>query len=400
MLALVAALALAVVVLVGLPPSNNLGAKDSLHSPQSGSSRSSRSTDRWPTGTVVVKPAFTGSVTVLPPGRPALTVAVSVEVSGLAAAPAGTPAAGTVYATDATTGDLFTIVPPGRAEKLAAVGGIPGSLAVAPAAAGDAGDIYVLDQAMPFATVVTPDGAIRRKYAVGPTAVSTSFAGGAALVFGQGAGTADSPCTITRITPTATPAPTTVGLSISDMAVAPDGSPAAGTAYLTDPSDGSLMILSPSGDRRIVRGFQAPTAVTVASTAPGDTTVAVVDGSWLRILNGDGTSRSTLQLPGEPHQPVIAPAGTPRAGTIYAGVNAIGGLVAVDPGDDRLTRIKTGPLPIRMAVAPPSAPDSGDIYVVDRADNTLSRVDPVTLAVSAVPLTQESDDLVIVDAGR
>lgn len=381
-LATVLALAIAAVLLVGftrpelqhptVPRLAVSGAESPA--PASAAPTSAPRTTGWPAGTVAVKPAFGGTVTVISPGRPPRPVQVGSQLSALALGPAGT-----LYATDSTSGELFRIDPPGNAEKVAEVGGTPGAMAVSPTT----GDVVVLDQAMPFATILAPDGSRRGTVAVGPGACAIAFAGDQTVVFGQGAGTADSPPTLTRITGTTAQRPVPLSLTATGLAVAADG-----TGYLANSGEGTLTVRPPTGDSRTIKGFQAPTAVLLGP----DGTLTVVDGPTLRILNADGTSRATVDLPGEPNTPTVAPAGTPNAGVVYAGVNAIEGVVAVDPSTGHVSEISTGKLPIRIAVTP----GSGDIVVVDRVDPELSRIDPVTLAVTREQLAQPSDNLVVV----
>ena len=274
------------------------------------------------------------TVTAIKPDGVTSTITVGDVPEGMVIAPLGTPNAGTLYVSNYGNngaGNTVSVVrPDGTISTFTISGQTPSPPAVAPTGTPNAGTVYVIGKSgdSGILTVLLPTGGVKTSAAavgycgqgVVIAPLGTPHAGsvyvcdeGPASSGGEAGGEGS---TVTEIRPDGTTTMIAVGKGAGGVAIAPAGTPNAGTIYVANV------------------GSYAKPGNTISTVAP------------------DGTT-ATLAVGTQPGLPVIAPKGTPNAGSVYVANNlrGNGSTVTVIETDGRIKTVATGLGPQSVAIA-------------------------------------------------
>ncbi len=290
--------------------------------------------------------------TLIHPDGTTTSVTSCLSVSTPAVAPANTGDAGTAYIPCLVGGDL-ALVDQNGSEQLWPPGEVSATaVAVAPANTPQAGAVYASGAG--GVEVFLPSGGPPTSMEVPHVELS-----GVAVEPGTGivlAASGDGEFTsergqLFRISPLGSEIaslPLGLGAVGASLVIAPAGTPAAGTAYVSNLVDHTVSVIAPSSARaqEIHVGFR-----------PG-------------VL-------------------AIAPAGTPNAGTVYVAGSKSDVIAILPPHATHATMRRVGRAPTDIAVAPAGTPDAGAVYVVNGYSATLS----VLLAADAWAVPTRMDRL-------
>ncbi len=335
----------------------------------------------WPAGSLLVSDVTGTAVTVVGPDGDITRMTGDPGPLAALAPDAGTGLGGTVQVIDQTSGRVGELGPGGWRSDGPAVGA-----GTRPGAAGFAGTARAgltgwLDPAG-AAVFVGAGSAAGSSVAVGGNPSRMLFAppgvtgAGTAYVLCGGNATVE-PGSVTAVGVDDVITRRAVGVNPTDMAIAGADRPDAGTVYVAVTGDGTVAVLDvASGPVRQLAGFQAPTRIALAAAgAPDPGALYVLDAGGLQVIDGDGTARRSVPLPGDPTDLAVAPTGTPNAGTVYV-TQADGTLSAIDPGTLTVTDLRVGRQPTAVAVAPAGEPRAGQILTANLVDGTVSVLDP------------------------
>ncbi len=320
--------------------------------------------------------------------------------------PPGSTGAGTAYVIGARhpytshSGEV-SIIDPGSLNVAATVdlGNVPYTVVVAPAGTPDAGTVYVTSLDGPDEQRAFRQGHTVSVIDPGATTVTAAIdvADGAAELAIAPAGTPNAGTlyvsgghAVSVIDPGATGVATTIpvdGLA-GNLAIAPDGTPNAGTVYLLS-RDGTLSVIDPNTNTvtgTIDVGSGAENLAIAPAGTPKAGTVYVAAGSSVSVIAPGTTSLATTIDVGTADKLVIAPAGTPKAGTVYVNDYNAGTLSAIDPN----TNIVAATFSVEstalagMEVAPAGAPNAGTVYVGAPHIVTVVRPDGTTSVIQGI----------------
>ncbi|WP_328916020.1 MULTISPECIES: hypothetical protein [unclassified Streptomyces] len=276
----------------------------------------------------------------------------------------------------------------------------PGAMYTVPAGARGAGTVYVLPGfAQPGiepadehkVSRITPAGEladIPMPGAVTTAAVAPADAPGAGTLYAGVRPGPGEPGWIEAVGPDGTVRKYDAGVEPCSVVVAPAGAPNAGTVYVTNcgtptvdhpetRTGGSFTVITPQGTvRQLPAAGQSVGALVVApaGTPNAGTVYALLTGEEtadrvMTVLRPDGTT-ATVPLPAAPLLALVAPAGTPDAGTVYvSGTPSAGSappVVAYGPTG----KIRTLVAGYVKAVAPAGTPAAGTLYVEQNVDAT------------------------------
>ncbi len=333
----------------------------------------------WPAGSLLVSHVTGAMVTVVGPDGNLTRLDGDPGPLAALAPDAGTGSGGTVQVLDQTTGQISEFGPAGWRGAGPTLGAdlLPGAVGFTGTTA--AGLTGWLDPA--GAAVFVRGSAAASSVAVGsnPTRMLFAPAGmpgaGTAYILSAGNSALD-PGSITSVGVDGAITRLAVGANPTDMAIAGPGRPDAGTVYAAVTGDGTVAVLDGgTGEIRQLTGFRAPMRIALAGAdAPDPRAVYVLDADGLQVV-GEGSVRRSVDLPDEPTDLVVAPAGTPNAGTVYVS-DASGSLAAIDPATLAVTGLRVGRHPTAVTVFPAGSPRPGEIATANLIDGTVSLLSP------------------------
>lgn len=288
-------------------------------------------------------------------------------------------------------------------------------IAIAPTDAPNADTVLICNEAVRAVAMVAPDGAVQ-PIDVGLSAVIVGFAPagtpttGTAFLIARKKGTRDA--AVFAIIPPESTEATLIDATFDVLpAIIPADLPNAGGVYLADLNDScKLTLLAPTNlaePQCVVRKARGTGPVLAPPGTPNAGTVHLFSRDGIEVIGEDFATRSVaLQTSGDlrPASAVIAPAGTPAEGTVYvlseqssAGVNPVYALkpdgTTLDPvfsfGEDA---------PWEVIVVGDGSANAGNLVVYDREKVVVARPGGTTAATITLPETDLSVSLDVVVA--